>query len=69
MSAVGAAGWSVAIGQRDVLHWLVVGFAIAECGEHFGVRWVDGTGRWRVRGSPRYWIGGAASVALRRLTR
>ena len=66
LSMVGVAVWSIAGRHGGLFHWLVVGIGIVDNGEHFAVRWIDGTGRWRVFGSPRHWLGGAAGVALRR---
>ena len=63
LSLVGVTVWSVAGRQGDWFHWLVVVWGIVECGEHFGVRWIDGRGHWQVFGSPRHWLGGAAGVA------
>lgn len=43
-AVVGASG--------DLLHWLCAALLVGEVGEHFGVRWVDGQGRWSVFGPP-----------------
>jgi hypothetical protein len=68
LSVVGATVWSIASRQGGMFHWLIVGIGIVECGEHFGVRWLDGRSHWRVFGSPRHWLGGAAGIALRHRT-
>jgi hypothetical protein len=68
LSVVGVMVWSIASWHGDWFLWVMVGTGIMESGEHFGVRWVDGASHWRVFGSPRHWLGGAAGVALRRRT-
>jgi putative flippase GtrA len=59
---LGASVWGVAVGANSLLHWLVALLVVIELGEHFGVRWVDGHGRWL----SRRWLGGAAWVGLKR---
>jgi hypothetical protein len=61
-----AAGvWGVLTGVGEVAHgWFLLLLAI-EVGEHFGVRWVDGQGRFLVRP----WLGGAARTGLFRPAR
>lgn len=68
LSVVGVMVWSIVRPLGDMLHWVMLGMGIMECGEHFGVRWVDGASHWRVYGPPQHWLGGAAGVALRRRT-
>ncbi|MCS6865130.1 MAG: hypothetical protein RMJ56_12180 [Gemmataceae bacterium] len=59
---LGAAVWAALVGVGGALHWLCVLLLVAEVGEHFGVRWVDGQNRW----FPSRWLGGAAWVGLYR---
>ncbi len=59
---LGAAVAAVAHGVSEPLFWLSWLLLIVEVGEHFGFRWVDGQGRWGIRGR----LGGAAWIALKR---
>ncbi|MCL6481971.1 MAG: hypothetical protein K6U02_09605 [Firmicutes bacterium] len=49
---LGASVWGVAVGVNHLLHWLMGLLSVIELREHFGIRWVDGQGRWLSRRWP-----------------
>ncbi len=62
LTGLAAAAWGLLVGTADVAHGLFLLLFAIECGEHFGVRWVDGQGRFFAG----KWLGGAARVGLSR---
>jgi hypothetical protein len=62
VTGLAAGTWGLLAGVADVAHGLFLLLFVIDVGEHFGVRWVDGQGRFFAG----KWLGGAARVGLSR---